>query len=81
MITTLLLSLSLSATPAAEQWELRITAQSNGGPASERAVFPTKSRCEAAGRVIVAFLDDGEATKGLGVKTTARCVRVSGQRP
>lgn len=76
MITTLILSLSLSASPAIEQWGLRVSADRTSGPAAASGVFPTKARCEAAGRVMVAFLDDGEATRGLGVKTTARCVRI-----
>lgn len=78
LISALSLAASIASAPAtsAEQWELRVAATSDGGPAAASAVFPTKARCEAAGRVIVAFLDDGEATKGLGVKSAARCVRV-----
>lgn len=74
MLTTIIL---LAATAAPVEWELRVYATSNNSQAAESVRLPTRQRCEAFGRAMVAFLEDGEPTKGLGVRVRAVCTQVS----
>ncbi|HYC01607.1 MAG TPA: hypothetical protein VEC57_20925 [Candidatus Limnocylindrales bacterium] len=77
MLTALILT---AATAQPVEWELRIGATSTTGQASSSGRFPTRERCENAGKVMVAFLEGGEATKGMGVRVKAVCVSVPAHR-